>query len=399
MDLYSDPKSVRRRPNNNRHSSRQNTTRRHSTREDFDYYDYRPSSRPLPPSTRSLDLERKKDELAKFNHKAVMKYGYLQYKKVVGFSKRFVVLIAPDSVQDILQTHRILFSQDPIKERENPLTVPLLGQIANSAVEGCPLLLIYPTDSPTETNNINFVHFANVNDIFGEQRLGAACTFQVTLKNRAEYKFVASNSTEYQSWFKQIEAAFSTISAARSQIGGVPILPNPLITTESGSSEVRQSSQPPSKANSIVSSSQPPSKANSIVSSSKPKTVFKRVSTVVNSIFGNGSEKNFSHDSSAASSVINGYSGSASGYMENSPIVEEKEEPEEEEPTRGSESYRPQVPPKSDEESSIAESLNSVDKVKSTVSSQQAVLSRSPRLNPESTTTTTVTTTTTSTTA
>ncbi|KAJ1563833.1 hypothetical protein HK096_010794, partial [Nowakowskiella sp. JEL0078] len=127
-----------------------NSRRRGSRRQLYDYDDYRdvdyypPTRRSRSQRARDVDdnlprqrnhsrSQREQDSVDQFLHRAVMKKGILQYKKVVGISKRLVVLIAPDTVQDILDIHRILFKEDPVNASNNQKTIYLLGQISTSA--------------------------------------------------------------------------------------------------------------------------------------------------------------------------------------------------------------------------------------------------------------------------
>ncbi|KAJ3123149.1 hypothetical protein HK098_002148 [Nowakowskiella sp. JEL0407] len=206
------------------------------------------------------------------DHRAIMKRGYLIYKKVVGVSRRLVVLIAPDCIDDILVLHKILFNEDPVEKGQNPNTIALLGQIASSAIKGCPLLILFPSDEKNDASNITFIPFYEVRDVSSEQRLGSACNFSVTLQNKAEYRFASSNSSDYQEWYKNLEAAFQTImqasSIAKSNIEGPPVLPNPLVS-EPYNDELTSDYSEPVRSKST--------KAN--------KKLLRTVSTIVGSIF------------------------------------------------------------------------------------------------------------------
>ncbi|KAI8813841.1 hypothetical protein BJ742DRAFT_849164 [Cladochytrium replicatum] len=171
----------------------------------YDDYNYAAPAATAPARRRP---EPKKDP---FSHKAVMKTGYLSVKKKVEVSNRFVVLCAPQTVDDIRALHRILFDEDPTEAMEDPRTTLYLGQITHAAVRGCPLLVIYPSEEKMRTDAPTFVQFLDVREIADEGRLNAACNFAVGLASRTEIRFTTSNSSDYQEWYKELRAAFQIV--------------------------------------------------------------------------------------------------------------------------------------------------------------------------------------------
>ncbi|KAI8807227.1 hypothetical protein BJ742DRAFT_813851 [Cladochytrium replicatum] len=136
-----------------------------------------------------------------------LKKGYLTHKRfpTVRTARRYVALVHPTSTADIQAVHDELIAQDAGKSlagegkaaKEEGLKV--LGQIALAAVSGTPLLII-------GSGNRLFVHFSEVEAILDEDYLAVACHFNV-LTTKAELRFSADSSIDYQEWSVAIRNA------------------------------------------------------------------------------------------------------------------------------------------------------------------------------------------------
>ncbi|KAI8805602.1 hypothetical protein BJ742DRAFT_855740 [Cladochytrium replicatum] len=154
-----------------------------------------------------------------------LKKGYLTHKRfpTVRTARRYVALVHPTSTADIQAVHDELMAQDAGKSlagegkaaKEEGLKV--LGQIALAAVSGTPLLII-------GSGNRLFVHFSEVEAILDEDYLAVACHFNV-LTTKAELRFSADSSIEYQEWSVALRNALDI--ARHSQEAPLPLSTTP----------------------------------------------------------------------------------------------------------------------------------------------------------------------------
>ncbi|KAJ3087999.1 hypothetical protein HK102_009801 [Quaeritorhiza haematococci] len=155
----------------------------------------------------------------------ILKKGFLSLKKGFSSSKRYVVLCAPTSVDDIQTVYAAVFNGETAEGTPafDPKSVPSLGNIAFAAVKGSPLLIILPQDQ--SNTNVQFVHFSEVVQFSDEVALATACNFTLhTVK--ADIRFAASTSTDYQDWMKAVKEALVIASRATpisSATGGLPL--------------------------------------------------------------------------------------------------------------------------------------------------------------------------------
>ncbi|KAI8826893.1 uncharacterized protein EV422DRAFT_593496 [Fimicolochytrium jonesii] len=141
----------------------------------------------------------------------ILKAGPLALKRSpLAPAKKFVVLCAPSTVEDLQLVFTLVFKQNPQKGLE-PKSIQWLGNMASAAVKGTPLLIIL--SSETSTNNPTFIHFANIHAISDESQLRSACNFTLHVDGKpSEYRFGASSSTDYQEWNVAISNAMQILT-------------------------------------------------------------------------------------------------------------------------------------------------------------------------------------------
>ncbi|KAJ3007787.1 hypothetical protein HKX48_008929 [Thoreauomyces humboldtii] len=134
-----------------------------------------------------------------YQHPCILKAGYLSLKRTaLAPVKRYLILCAPLTVQDVQDVYHAVFKVDPA-EGLDMKNLPWLGNVACAAVRGTPLLIMLNAETSTATPT--FVQFSDIRAISDESQLRSACSFALHIDVKPyDYKFAAASSIEYQQW-------------------------------------------------------------------------------------------------------------------------------------------------------------------------------------------------------
>ncbi|KAJ3250636.1 hypothetical protein HK103_003290 [Boothiomyces macroporosus] len=137
--------------------------------------------------------------------------GWVTIKRSILSQRRYIAICAPATIQDIQQLFEFLFVSDPnttISMDEK--SIPLLGNIAYSAVNATPFIVVMETEGRSEKPQ--FIHLDKLTSISDEVVLSTACTMCLHLP-KGDVRITCPSSIDYQECMSALAMTYDMIQA------------------------------------------------------------------------------------------------------------------------------------------------------------------------------------------